>query len=65
LEGWRTQTDVEWVRFVADGKPLVLRRSVESLIEEFTRTADPAVGVAAVLTLQALVLARLDEEPAV
>jgi hypothetical protein len=37
---------------------------VESLVEEFARTADPAVGVAAVLTLQALVLARLDEERA-
>jgi len=58
---WRADGDVERVRFNSGGTPAVLRAGLERILEELVRTRDPAAGVGAVLLVQALVLAAVDE----
>ncbi len=58
---WRADGDVERVRFNSGGTPAVLRAALERTLEELDRAAEPSIGVAAVLLVQALVLAVVDE----
>jgi hypothetical protein len=58
---WRADGDVERVRFESGGTPTVLRAALQRTLDELGRSAEPATGVAAVLLVQALVLATVDE----
>jgi hypothetical protein len=62
IEQWRASPDVNWVRFIADDRPAVLLAAANELLAEFSRSQDEALGVAAVLAAQALVVARLGRE---
>jgi len=58
---WRADGDVERVRLSCGGAPTVLRGALERTLDELGRAAEPSIGVAAVLLVQALVLAMVDE----
>jgi len=61
--GWRGDLEVAEVRWTSGGQPGVLRGALERMTRDFTRSGDPAAGLALVWLAQALVLAGLDEGP--